>query len=211
MGADGVGHGLAAGEAGVDEGLGVGGVKAGAGQAAGGATVAARGEQAAGGFLGGGVGAQHLTGVGVDGAGVAVQAHEFGAAAEGFELLLCRSKSGRLTRWRGSRTAGLATWRRSGVTMAGRAPSVRVRIPGSKQPGEARYWCCSGHGELGPLVGVGCRWGDPAGGRGGSELSERDGGRGRSAARRGGVRRTAGRAPTHFRRRRRSPGLAPTG
>ncbi|GAA3246837.1 hypothetical protein GCM10020256_74720 [Streptomyces thermocoprophilus] len=94
MGADGVGDVLAAGEAGADEVVGVGGVEAGAGGAAGGAAVAAGGEQAAGGFVGGGVGALYLAGGGVDGGGVACEADGFGAAAEAFDLLVCAVEVG---------------------------------------------------------------------------------------------------------------------
>nr|WP_208113108.1 hypothetical protein [Actinorugispora endophytica] len=94
VGAGGIRYGLAAGEAGADEVVGVGGVEAGAGRAARCAAVAARGEQAAGGLLGGGVGAQYLAGRGVGGGGVAGQADGFGAAAEVFDLLLCAVEVG---------------------------------------------------------------------------------------------------------------------
>ncbi len=86
--ADGFGDVLAAGQPGLDQVVGVGGVDAGAGGAAGGAAVAAGGQQASGGFVFGAVGADHFLGGLVGGDRPAVEVDRVGAAAQVADLLL---------------------------------------------------------------------------------------------------------------------------
>ncbi len=153
VGADGVGDGLAAGEAGADEVVGVGGVDAGAGRAAGGAAVAARGEQAARRLVRRVVGTQHLAGRGVDGGGVAGQADGFGAAAEVFDLLLCAVEVGVVDQVEQVPYGGACHVAQVQGDHSGRVPSVGWVAPSSNPPGREAC-CCSGHGEPGPGAGV---------------------------------------------------------
>jgi hypothetical protein len=158
VGADGVGHSLAAGQAGADEVVGVGGAEAGAGRAAGGAAVAARGEQAARGLVGCGVGAHHLAGRGVDDGALACQADGFGATAEAFDLLLCAVEVGVVDQVEQVPYGGACHVAQVQGDHLGRVPSLAWVAPSSNQPGRRACWRWSGHDEPGPWAGVGRAW-----------------------------------------------------